>query len=417
MNQRLNGTLVIAGGGHAAAELATAARQEGWAGRIVMAGEEVQPPYQRPPLSKAFLAGEVELQGLALRPCAAYAKAGVELLTSTRIVELDRANQRVRCAEGRLLAYDKLALTLGGRSKRLSAELAAKVESAGNVCYLRTVVDAERMRARFARGARLAIIGGGYIGLEVAAVAIRHGLEVTVLEALPRVLARVVAPEVSTFFQDIHRAAGVELRTDAEIAQFELDPSENAVRAVVCGDGSRVPVDLVVVAVGMQPNTELAAAAGVDVDDGILVDEACRTSAADIVAAGDCARQMNPYAGRSVRIESLPNALEQARTAAATLCGKTRTQNFVPWFWSEQYDMKLQIVGLSQDYEQVVLRGSRADRSFAAFYLKQHRIIAVDGVNRPQDFMIAKRLVADRVSLDAEYLGDESMALKSFLPA
>ncbi len=417
MSESQEKTLLIVGAGHAAGELATSARNEGWVGRIVMIGEEPHLPYQRPPLSKAFLAGEVAVEGLLLKPQATYDKAGVEFIGAARVTQIDRANKRVVLADGRTLAYDKLALTTGGRARRLTVDGAAQAESVSNFHYLRTLADVSRIRPQFTAGMRLVIIGGGYVGLEVAAVAVKHKLQVTVLESFPRVLARVTAPEVSAFYEQVHRAAGVELRTGVTVNGFEFDPSGDAVSAVVCGDGTKVAADLVIVGVGLVPNVELAEAAGLKVDNGIFIDEGCRTSDPDIVAAGDCTSQFNTYADRVLRLESVPSALEQARTAAASLNGKTRAQNHVPWFWSDQYDLKLQMVGLSQGYDQLVLRGKPDNRSFAAFYLKQGRVISVDVVNRPPDFMMAKRFVADGLAVDPVRLADESIPLKSLLPA
>jgi 3-phenylpropionate/trans-cinnamate dioxygenase ferredoxin reductase subunit len=303
---------------------------------------------------------------------------------------------------------------VGGRPRRLGVPGAPEPERCGNFHYLRTINDVSRIRSQFEPGFRLVIIGGGYIGLEVAAVAVKRGLKVTVLEALPRVLARVTAPEVSAFYERIHREAGVDLRTGVRIDGFELDTSGDAVAAVLTDQG-RIPADVVIVGVGIQPNVEIAAEAGLDVTDGVVVDGSLRTSDPDVLAIGDCANHFNTCAGCRLRLESVPNAVEQARVAAATLAGKPRTYDAVPWFWSDQYDLKLQMVGISRDYDQLVIRGAPDERSFMAFYLRGGRVIAADAVSRPAEFMMAKRLVATGVKAPVSKLVDPSVPLKTVL--
>jgi 3-phenylpropionate/trans-cinnamate dioxygenase ferredoxin reductase subunit len=284
-----------------------------------------------------------------------------------------------------------------------------------NFRYVRTIGDIDQLRRHMEPGLRLVIIGGGYIGLEVAALAIKREMQVTVLEALPRVLARVTAPEISAFYERIHRAAGVDIRTGVEVTGFEFDQSKEAVSGVLCGDGTRVPADVVIAGIGLIPNTELAQSAGLAVENGIVVDEFTRTSDPDIYSAGDCTNHPSTLYGRRVRLESVPNAVEQARVAAAALCGKQRPHGAVPWFWSDQYHFKLQMVGLSQGHDDLVVRGSTDNESFAAFYLRQGKMISADTVNRPQEFMIAKRLVAEAVAIDPKRLADESVPLKSLV--
>jgi 3-phenylpropionate/trans-cinnamate dioxygenase ferredoxin reductase subunit len=409
-------TALIIGAGHAAGECATAIREQGWAGRIVMVGEEPHLPYQRPPLSKAFLSGESTVEQLYLKPQATYDKARVEFIANTRAQRIDRIAKRVTLSDGKEIGYTKLVLATGGRARRLALPNIESIEKLQNFHYLRTLDHVARIRTQFHAGSRLVIIGGGYVGLEVAAVAVKRGLQVTVLEALPRVLARVTAPELSTFYEKVHREAGVDVRTNAIVSGFELDASGDAVCAVRCADGARVAADLVIVGVGLEPATELAQQAGLAVDNGIMVDEHTRTSDPDIFAVGDCTNHPNPSLGRRVRLESVPNALEQARTAAASLCGKERIYNTVPWFWSDQYDLKLKMVGLSQGYDEFVLRGSPETRSFSAFYLKDGAMLAADTVNRVPEFMLAKRFVAEKIPVRAADLADESIPLKSLLP-
>ena len=408
---------LIVGAGHAAGECATSIRDQGWTGRIVLVGEEPHLPYQRPPLSKAFLSGELAVEQLYLKPQATYDKARIEFMPNTRAERIDRAARTVALSGGREIGYTKLVIATGGHARRLALPGMELIEKQPNFHYLRTLDHVARIRTQFHAGARLVIIGGGYIGLEVAAIAVKRGLHVTVLETLPRVLARVTAPELSAFYERVHRDAGVDVRTGMAVSGFELDASGDAVAAVLCADGSRIAADLVIVGVGLQPATGIAEAAGLAVDNGIVVDEHTRTSDPDIFAIGDCTNHPNGLLGRRLRLESVPNAMEQARTAAATLCGKERVYNSVPWFWSDQYDLKLKMVGLSHGYDELVLRGAPESRSFSAFYLKDGVMLAADTVNRAQEFMLAKRFVAEKIPVRTAELADDSIPLKSLLPA
>jgi len=403
------------GAGHAGGELALALRQQGHPGSILLIGEEAHPPYQRPPLSKAYLKGECESASLQLRQPAAYERANIELRLNTRVERIDRHAKTLLLADGSECRYSHLALATGGRARRLSSGNAAQAELASNFHCFRTIEDVAKIRARLAAGVRLVIVGGGFIGLEVAAAAVSRGVAVTVLEALPRVLARVTAPVMSSFYEQVHRDAGVDVRTSVEVTGFEFDVHGD-VAGVVCSDGRTCAADLVVVGVGISPNTELAQAAGLAVDNGIVVDEHARSSDPSIVAAGDCTNHPSVLAGRRVRLESVPHAVEQARVAAATLAGKPRRYDAVPWFWSDQYDLKLQMCGLSHGYDAIVLRGAASARSFTMFYLQDGRIIASDCVNRPHEFMISKRLVAARCRIDPVSLADESVALMALVP-
>ncbi|MGH8528917.1 MAG: NAD(P)/FAD-dependent oxidoreductase [Nevskiales bacterium] len=403
-------TVVVVGAGQAGGEVAIELRKLGHTGRALILGEEPYIPYKRPPLSKAYLAGSVGEDSLYLMQRPNLDKAGIEFMGDARVERIDRAGKKVQLADGRSFAYDKLALATGGRARALNLPGANRP----NVFLLRTIADVQGIHAYRKPGARVVIVGGGFIGLEAAAVLVKLGLKVTVLEGLPRVLARVTAPEVSAFFERAHREAGVDLRTGAQVTALEGEPQ---VTHVVLGDGSRIETDFIVVGVGIVPNTELAQEAGLAVDNGIIVDEYTRTSDPDIVAAGDCTNHPSDFAGRRVRLESVQNAMEQGRAAAHTLFGKTDPYRAVPWFWSDQYDLKLQMVGLSTGFDQFVLRGDPAKRAFAAFYLKEGHLIAVDTVSRPQDFMLAKKLVASRTALDPASLADEAVPLKSLLPA
>ncbi|WP_257217661.1 NAD(P)/FAD-dependent oxidoreductase [Bordetella bronchiseptica] len=324
--------LVVVGAGCAGVEAAFAARNAGWQGPITLLGEESAEPYHRPPLSKAFLQGAAGIDSLGLKQAALYERAAIARIGATRVTRIDRAARRLHCADGRTLPYGKLVLACGGRARRLDEALA---EGGGHVHYLRTLDDARGLRARLEHSRRVVIVGAGYVGLEVASACRALGLAVTVLEAAPRVLARVTAPVVSAFYEATHRGQGVDLLLDTGVAALE-PAGDGGVAAVHTSDGQRIPTDLVIAGIGLAPNVELAREAGLAVGDGIVVDAMLRTEDPDILAIGDCALAYNPRYGRAMRIESVPNALEHARQAAATVCGKPRELDPLPWFWSDQ---------------------------------------------------------------------------------
>lgn len=404
-------SIYVIGAGQAGCEIALGLRQSGFTGALALVGEESHPPYQRPPLSKAFLQANTDPRALLLRQVTAYERAGIELLLGTRVEHIDRHARTIALSNGDTRRFTRLALATGGRARKLTLEDAQRAERTGQLHYLRTAEDALRIRASFARSSRLVVGGGGYIGLEVAAAAITRGLHVTVLEAASRVLERVTAPDVSAFYESVHREAGVDVRVGTQLSGFEFDVSGNVLNGVACSDGSIIAADCVVVGIGLLPNTELAQSAGLAVDDGILVDQHMRTSDQHIAAAGDCANHPSQVYARRVRLESVPNAIEQARTAVATLMGKQRPYDCVPWFWSDQYDLKLQIAGLSIGHDQIVLRGSTTAKSFAVFYLRGGQLLACHAVNRQQEFIRSKRLVATRCIVDADRLADESLLI------
>jgi 3-phenylpropionate/trans-cinnamate dioxygenase ferredoxin reductase subunit len=402
--------IIIVGAGQAGGETASELRKQGYAGRIVLIGDEPHVPYRRPPLSKAFLAGTVSEESMYLMPPAGLDKARIEFIGGVRAERIDRVARQLHLADGRVLDYAKLVLATGGRARSLSLPGADRP----NVLPMRSIADVQKLRSYCMPGKRLVIVGGGFIGLEVAAVAVKLGLHVTVLEGLPRVLARVTVPEVSTFFERIHREAGVDLRTGVQIKAFEGEPLSEA---VLLGDGSRVEADAILAGIGQLPNVELAQQAGLAVDNGIVVDQHSCTADPDIYAAGDCAIHPSAFYDCRLRLESVQNAMEQGRVVAAALLGKRQPYHIVPWFWSDQYDLKLQMVGLSAGFDRLVVRGDLNGRAFAVFYLKQGRLIAADTVGRPQDFMFAKKLVALRTEVDAQQLADEAVSLKVLLPA
>ena len=397
---------VIVGASHAAGQLATSLRQGGWDGRISIVGAEAIPPYHRPPLSKAYLSGEKHSDELLIRPATFYEKSSIDLVLGSRVSALDRNNKVITLHDGGSIPYTKLALTTGARVRKLTlpgCEL-------DGVFYLRDLDDVDRIRGFTGSGKSAVIIGGGYIGLETAASMRKLGMQVTVLEALPRVLQRVTAPEVSAFYSRVHAEEGVNIVTGAAVTSLQGDGS---IEAVALADGSSLAADLVVIGVGVSPATELAEAAGMEVNNGIVVDEFARTSDPDIVAAGDCTYHYNPIYDCRLRLESVQNATDQAKTAASTLCGKLQAYHALPWFWSDQYDLKLQIAGLSQGFDSVVLRGSsESGRSFAAFYFRAGKLLAVDAVNRPKEFMMTRRALTNGQSADPAKLADESVDIQ-----
>ena len=394
---------LVVGASHAGAQLAASLRQEGWTGEIVLIGDESTLPYQRPPLSKAYLAGKSTLDELAIRNADFYSKQGIQVLNAT-VEAIDRSGGHLSLSTGGALAYDQLALCTGARPRRLpppGAHLAG-------VYYLRTVADVEMIRVAAHAGRRAVIIGGGYIGLETAASLRALGLEVTVLEATGRVLERVTAPEVSAFFDRIHRQEGVKIRTGVLV---EVLSGEDRVREVVLSGGESIPADLVIVGIGVEPNTDLAAAAGLVIDNGVVIDDQARTSDPDIVAAGDCASHSMARYSRPLRLESVPSAHEQAKVAAATVCGKSKKIAALPWFWSDQYDLKLQIAGLNTGYDEVILSGDPTrDRDFTCFYLREGELIGADCINRPRDFMFSKRVITQQLPIDRTELALASSA-------
>lgn len=378
---------IVVGASHAGAQLAASLRQGGWTGEILLVGDEGTLPYQRPPLSKAYLAGKNSIGELAIRSAEFYVKQEIQLV-DVRVDAIDRSAKHLLLSTGESLSYDKLALCTGARPRQLSVPGA---ELRG-VFYLRTAADVELIREAAIPGRRAVIVGGGYIGLETAASLRALGLEVIVLEAAGRVLERVTAPEVSEFFERIHRDEGVDIRTGTLVEGLSGD---SQVREVQLATGESIRTDLVIVGIGVEPNTDLAADAGLLVDNGVLIDSHARTSDPDILAAGDCTSQDMARYGRRIRLESVASAGEQAKVAAATICGQSKEIAALPWFWSDQYDLKLQIAGLNTGYDEVVLNGDPGQgRDFTCYYLRGGELIAADCVNRPRDFMFSKRAIA-----------------------
>jgi 3-phenylpropionate/trans-cinnamate dioxygenase ferredoxin reductase subunit len=396
--------VVIVGAGQAGAQVAISLRQGGFAGSIVVLGAEPEPPYQRPPLSKKFLTGEVAADRAYVKPHSFYAQNQVELVRGRPVARIDRTARQVVDAEGMAWPYDALVLCMGARPRWLGIEGA----DLPGVRYLRTLADAQRIRELAVASARAVVVGGGYIGLEVAA-SLRHlGSEVTVVEAQDRVMTRVVAEPVSAFFTAEHGRHGVDIVTSAGVVGFH---GTERVEAVAGRHGELWPADLVVVGIGAVPNVELASEAGLEVADGIVVDAAGRTGDPAIWAAGDVTSLPSGLFGRRLRLESVHNAMAQAKAVAAGILGRPEIYDDVPWFWSDQYDIKLQIAGLSLAGDAVLLRGDPAARAFSCLYMKDGRLVALDAINRPSDFIQAKRLIAERRLLEPSRAADPAIRL------
>ena len=399
------GGIVVVGAGQAGAALVAKLRAEGYAGPLTLIGDEPVPPYQRPPLSKKYLLGEMEVERLFLRPAAFYAEHGIALRLGAPVTAIDPAARTVAVA-GERLAYDRLALTTGALPRRLPAALGGSLPG---VHVVRRLADVDAMAPAFAPGRRAVIVGGGYIGLEAAAVAAHRGLSVTLVEAAPRILARVAAPETAAWVRALHRDHGVEILEGTAIERLTGEAHVTGAR-LACG--RELPADLVIVGIGILPDTRLAEAAGLALDNGIATDAFGRTSDPCIWAAGDCASF--PHGGGRLRLESVQNAIDMAETVAANMLGAARPYAPVPWFWSDQYDAKLQIAGLNTGHDRIVARaGPGAGRSH--WYFAGPRLLAVDAMNDPRAYMVGKRLLELGRSADPALLADPASDLKSLL--
>lgn len=396
--------VVIIGAGHAGGTAAATLRQEGFEGRIVLLGDEPYPPYERPPLSKAVLSGAMPLEKTFLRKPSFYEDKAIELRTGAGVETIDRAARTLRLFSGENLAYDKLILATGSRLRRLKVPGADLL----GVYYLRGIDDSLAIKEHLKAGANIVIIGGGYIGLEVAASAAKAGAKVTLIEAMDRVMARVTSETVSSFFQDEHRRHGVDLKLNTGVTALE---GEGRVERVVAGDGSVLAADMVVVGIGILAADELAVAAGLACDNGIVVDEFTQTSDPAIWAIGDVTNHPNALLGGRFRLESVQNAISQGQTAAKAILGRASAYAEVPWFWSDQYDLKLQTAGIRHASDQEVVRGSPANRKFSVCYLRDGALAAIDTIANLKDFMPAKKLIAEKRPIDPERLANPDIPL------
>jgi 3-phenylpropionate/trans-cinnamate dioxygenase ferredoxin reductase component len=403
--------VVIVGGGHGGAQTAIMLRTQKFEGSIAIVGDEPELPYERPPLSKEYFAGEKEFERIQLRPAKYWDEREVTMLLGQRVVAVDPAERMVTTCNGTVIGYGKLVWATGGAPRMLPVP-------GGNlrgVQGVRTRADADAMKAAAETARQIVVIGGGYIGLEAAAVLRKAGKPVVLLEAQDRVLARVAGTDLSRFYENEHRAHGVDLRLGVSVVAIEGDTHVTGVRLA---DGEVVPADLVIVGIGIAPAVEPLVAAGAEGGNGVLVDRLCRTSLPDIYAIGDCAAHENDFAeGLVIRLESVQNANDQANVVAKGICGDEAPYHAIPWFWSNQYDLKLQTAGLSAGYDRTVLRGDPATRSFSVVYLKAGRVIAIDCVNATKDYVQGRMIVTAGLQATPEQLADPDTPLKSLLPA
>lgn len=400
--------VVIIGAGQAGFQVAASLRQAGFEGAVTIVGDEDNIPYQRPPLSKAYLKGSADETSVQLRPDGFYTDNRIELIKGTKVERIDRDAKIVVTSSGKKLAYDKLAITTGTRPRPLDlpgAELAG-------VHALRSFLHAAGLRDDIQKHQNVVIIGGGFIGLEVAACAVGLGKTVTVLEYAPRLMGRAVSTVSSDFFKTYHESIGVRVITDARIERIE--GTEQA-QAVLLQDGEKIACDLILVGVGALPNVELAESAGLDCDNGILVDEFAVTSDPNIVSAGDCTNHPNPFANGRFRLESVQNAIDQAKVAATSILGSASAYNAAPWFWSDQGDIKLQIVGLPLGTDDLVVRGSTQEKKFSVFHYREGKLIAVESINSAGDHMVARKLITTGISPSPARISDTNVELKSLL--
>ena len=402
--------VLIVGAGQGGAQAALALRQHKYAGSVALLGDEPDPPYERPPLSKEYFSGEKSFERILIRPQAIWAERDIELQLLRRVVAVDPAEQNVVLSDGSRIGYGKLIWATGGAPRRLSCS-GSDLMGVHNV---RTRADADRMLAETPKVQNVVVIGGGYIGLEAAAVLAKLGKQVTVLEAMDRVLARVAGEPLSRFYEAEHRAHGVEIHLNAKMDC--LIGHDGWVTGVRMSDGSVLPADMVVVGIGIVPAVEPLIAAGAASGNGVEVDEFCQTSLPNIYAIGDCAIHANPFAGgQRIRLESVQNANDQAITAARHIAGDAAPYHAVPWFWSNQYDLKLQTIGLSLGYDEVVVRGQSAARSFTLVYLSKGKVLALDCVNSVKDYVQGKALVITQATPDKSVLANPEIPIKSLL--
>ena len=404
--------VLIVGSGHGGASAAIALRQAGYAGSVGIVSADSEPPYERPPLSKDYLAGEKPFERILIRPPAFWAEREVALLPGTRIVAVDPAGHVVTTGEGGALGYGSLIWAAGGTPRRLGCP----GEELAGVHAIRSRADVDALRAELPGVETVAVIGGGYIGLEAAAVLNGLGKRVHVIEALDRVLARVAGEPLSRFYEQEHRARGVDIRLGATVVA--LEGRNGRVSGVRLADGETIGADLVIVGIGIAPEVGPLLAAGAEAGNGVRVDASCRTSLADVYAVGDCALHANAFAGDAeIRLESVQNAHDQAAVAARAIRGEAARYEAVPWFWSNQYDLRLQTVGLSLGHDDTVVRGNPAARSFSVVYLKAGRAIALDCVNAVRDYAQGRRLVLEQTIVDPARLADARVPLKELVTA
>ena len=404
-------SLLVIGGGHAAGQLLDSVRQEGFTGNIKLISEEGMLPYQRPHLSKLYLSGELATEKLLYRPEKFYQENQIEVLLNTRVESIDRDKRLVQLGDGQQLPYHKLALTTGARVRKL--ELPGS--NVKGVHYLRSIADTDSIREDLESAKKVVLLGGGFLGLEAASVITSMGKSATVLEVQSRVMANAVAPEVSAYYEKLHSENGVSIQCGNAVSSINVE--QDRISGVTCDNGEVHNADLLIISVGIRPNEELASAAGLECDNGICVNEYAQTSDADIVAAGDCTQHPNGFLQRNLRLESVHNAVEQAKTAAASICGKQRLYKQVPWFWSDQYRSRLQMVGVPQDKDERVIRGELEQGRFSVLFFRNGKLSACHAVNRPADYMSCRKILENNIPLSAEQAASMTFDLAALVPS
>ena len=400
--------VVIIGAGHSGGMMAISLRQQKYNGSILLIGEEPFLPYQRPALSKGFLAGDIEEKRLYLKSQQYFDKNNIHIIPGTKVISIDRQNKTVLLDSQKEIGYERLVIATGSIVNKLKTKCRET-----DLHYLRTIEDSIRIKERLKSKGKITIIGAGYIGLEIASIAIKKNLDVTVLELENRVMKRVVSSEVSSFFLDKHETAGVSFKFNTSVIEIEDIRKQ---KRIICADGTIITTDAVVIGVGIKPNIKLALACGLECSNGIVVDDHGQTADPCIFAVGDCSNHPNKIFEQRLRLESVQNAVEQAKSVAAGISGNRNPYQEVPWFWSDQYDLKLQIAGISQNHDHHIVRGFPEEEKFAVFYLKNNRLIAVDAINSPQEFIIGKKLIASKAKIAFELIKKRDFNLKELIP-
>ena len=400
--------VVIIGSGHAGGQCAITLRNAKFDGSITIIGEENYPPYQRPPLSKGFLSGEVDINRVYLKKDEFYKDNNISLMINSKVTDIDKDSKLITLENNQEIQYTNLVLATGSRVRKLDVEgITLK-----NIGYLRDINDVNALKPYLIKDANIAIVGAGYIGLEVAAIASKIGANVTVIEMANRVMNRTVDPLISSYYHKLHERKGVKILLNTSLDSFE---GNSKVEYVICSDGSKIKADAAIIGAGIIPNTELAQQAGIDCENGILVNEFCETNIKNIFACGDCTNHPNKLLNKRLRLESVHNALEQAKTVSYNILNEKIAYNQIPWFWSDQYDHKLQIVGISGDHDEVIMRGSKKEETFILFYLKKNKLIACNAVNNPKEFLICKKLVANQVKISSDELINRTLNLSEIV--
>lgn len=399
---------VVVGGGQAAGQLVETLRKN-TSGEITLITEEGLFPYQRPHLSKLYLSGVLEERKLLYRPENFYEKNNIKVITNQRVTTIDRSNKKVKLVNGDCFSYDKLAITTGSRARKLPMPGA----DAKGVFYLRNINDVDQIRKKIGEVNRVVFIGGGFLCLEAASVLISQGKDVSVFETVNRVMSN-VAPQISAFYQELHSERGVKIYTNTQLESITI--KNNAVAGVMTKEGKEHPADLVIISIGIQPNEELAKESGIECDNGICVNELAVTSDSDIVSAGDCTNHPNIFLKRRLRLESVHNAVEQAKTAAASMCGKTMPYGQVPWFWSDQYNYRLHMVGIPSENAQTVIRGSVEDGKFSVLFFYDDQLVACHAVNRPADYMNCRKILENNIKLSPDNASKANFDFSKLVP-